>query len=144
MPSIQTSSVPENRLVVGLGASAGGLEVLQRFLRLMPSDTGFSFLVIQHLAPAMPSLLSEILGRGTSMKVVDAQHGVALEANTVYVLPPNRDLCIEGNTLVLQAARTSGGLHLPIDICFASMASQLGANAVGIVLSGTGHDGTRG
>lgn len=144
MPSIQTSTVPENRLVVGLGASAGGLEVLQRFLRLMPADTGFSFLVIQHLAPAMPSLLSEILGRGTSMKVVDAQHGVALEANTVYVLPPNRDLCIEGNTLVLQAARTSGGLHLPIDICFASMASQLGANAVGIVLSGTGHDGTRG
>ncbi|WP_342655350.1 chemotaxis protein CheB [Pseudomonas sp. F3-2] len=144
MPSIQTSTVPENRLVVGLGASAGGLEVLQRFLRLMPADTGFSFLVIQHLAPAMPSLLSEILGRGTSMKVVDAQHGVALEANTVYVLPPNRDLCIEGNTLVLQAARTSGGLHLPIDICFASMASQLGANAVGIVLSGTGNDGTRG
>ncbi|WP_285424728.1 chemotaxis protein CheB [Pseudomonas sp. efr-133-TYG-103a] len=144
MPSIQTSTVPENRLVVGLGASAGGLEVLQRFLRLMPADTGFSFLVIQHLAPAMPSLLSEILGRGTSMKVVDAQHGAALEANTVYVLPPNRDLCIEGNTLVLQAARTSGGLHLPIDICFASMASQLGANAVGIVLSGTGHDGTRG
>jgi two-component system CheB/CheR fusion protein len=136
--------VPENRLVVGLGASAGGLEVLQRFLTLMPVDTGFSFLVIQHLAPGTPSLLSEILGRATTMRVADAEHGVSMEANTVYVLPPNRDLTLEGNTLVMQAPRTSGGLHLPIDTCFTSMASQLGANAVGIVLSGTGHDGTQG
>jgi two-component system CheB/CheR fusion protein len=131
-------------LVIGLGASAGGLEVLQRFLRLMPVDTGFSFLVIQHLAPAMPSLLSEILGRATTMRVTDAEHGVSIEANTVYVLPPNRDLSMEGGTLVVDGPRTSGGLHLPIDICFTSMASQLGAGAVGIVLSGTGHDGTQG
>lgn len=144
MPSIQTSTVPENRLVVGLGASAGGLEVLQRFLTLMPVDTGFSFLVIQHLAPAMPSLLSEILGRATTMRVTDAEHGVSIEANTVYVLPPNRDLSMEGDTVILEAPRTSGGLHLPIDTCFTSMASQFGAGAVGIVLSGTGHDGTQG
>lgn len=144
MPSIQSSTAPENRLVVALGASAGGLEVLQRFLKLMPVDTGFSFLVIQHLAPAMPSLLSEILGRATTMRVVDAEHGAAIEANTVYVLPPNHDLGIEGETLALGVPRMSGGLHLPIDTCFTSMASQLGVNAVGIVLSGTGHDGTQG
>ena len=144
MPSIQSSTVPENRLIIGLGASAGGLEVLQRFLRLMPVDTGFSFLVIQHLAPAMPSLLSEILGRATTMRVADAEHGASIEANTVYVLPPNRDLRIEGQTLALDDPRLSGGLHLPFDTCFTSMASQLGVNAVGIVLSGTGHDGTQG
>ncbi|WP_460043019.1 CheR family methyltransferase [Pseudomonas sp. S2_H01] len=118
--------------------------MLQRFLTLMPVDTGFSFLVIQHLAPAMPSLLSEILGRATTMRVADAEHGVSMDANTVYVLPPNRDLTLEGNTLVVQAPMSSGGLHLPIDTCFTSMASELGANAVGIVLSGTGHDGTQG
>lgn len=144
MPSIQISNAPENRLVVGLGASAGGLEVLQRFLTLMPVDTGFSFLVIQHLAPTTPSLLSEILDRSTTMSVVDAEHGVSIEADTVYVLPPNCDLTLEGNTLVVDARRMSGGLHLPIDTCFSSMASQLGANATGIVLSGTGHDGTLG
>jgi two-component system CheB/CheR fusion protein len=110
----------------------------------MPVDTGFSFLVIQHLAPAMPSLLSEILGRSTTMRVADAEHGVSIEANTVYVLPPNRDLSLQGDTLVLDAPRTSGGLHLPIDTCFTSMASQFGPSAVGIVLSGTGHDGTQG
>lgn len=144
MASIPKKTAPETRIVVGLGASAGGLEVLERFLKLMPVDTGFSFLVIQHLAPAMPSLLSEILGRATTMRVADAEHGVSIEANTVYVLPPNRDLSLEGDTLIVEAPRTTGGLHLPIDTCFTSMASQLGAGAVGIVLSGTGHDGTQG
>lgn len=144
MRSKPNSLVCAQRIVVGLGASAGGLEVLQRFLQLMPVDTGFSFLVVQHLAPGATSLLSEILGRATTMTVVDAEHGASIEANTVYVLPPNRDLSLVGDTLALEAPSLSGALHLPIDTCFTSMASELGPRAVGILLSGTGHDGTQG
>lgn len=148
MPSIPTPSAAEpgheGQLIVGLGASAGGLEVLQRFLRLMPSQSGCSFLVVQHLSPTTPSLLGEILARGTTMAVVEATDGVSIQPDTVYVIPPNHDLGVVGNALVLTMYSPSSGQHLPIDNCFSSMAEQLGPRAVGILLSGTGKDGTAG
>ncbi len=144
MPLSALHTLPEDRLLVGLGASAGGLEVLQRFLRLMPADSGMTFLVIQHLAPAPPSLLTEILARSTSMQVVEASHGAALEANTVYVIPPQYALSVTRDTLVLTRFEGERSHHLPIDTCFTSMAECHGAKAVGVILSGTGADGMLG
>ncbi|PHX39494.1 hypothetical protein AO263_34260, partial [Pseudomonas sp. NZIPFR-PS5] len=122
MSDIAQHPRPQGRLLVGLGASAGGLEVLQRFLSLMPSDSGMSFLVIQHLAPTTPSLLTEILARSTGMRVVEASHGAPL----------------------LTRYEGERGHSLPIDACFASMAEHHGTRAVGVILSGTGADGTAG
>ncbi|MGC1330010.1 chemotaxis protein CheB [Pseudomonas sp.] len=142
MPS--TPPPPGAALIVGLGASAGGLEPLERFLRSMPADSGASFVVVQHLDPAHPSLLSEILGRATSMPVIEASNGARMAADRVYVIPPNHDLRLSGHTLVLSPRQHSASQHLPIDACFISLAEQHGRYAVGIVLSGTGSDGTRG
>lgn len=130
--------------IIALGASAGGLEPLQQFLQVMPADSGARFVVIQHLDPDHPSLLAEILGRATTMKVVEARDGVRLEADTVYVLPSNHDLHFNGETLVLTPRQQTAGQHLPIDTCFLSLAQQHGARAVAIVLSGTGSDGCLG
>ncbi|WP_455922298.1 CheR family methyltransferase [Pseudomonas putida] len=142
MSSINT--LPDAAPIVALGASAGGLEALERFLQLMPADTGARFLVIQHLDPDHPSLLAEILGRATSMAVLEACDGACLAANTVQVIPPNQDLRLAGDTLVLSPRQHTAGLNLPIDACFISLAEQHGVRAVGIVLSGTGSDGTLG
>lgn len=131
-------------LIVALGASAGGLGPLEGFLRLMPADSGACFLVIQHLDPDHPSLLAEILGRATTLAVLEATDGARLLANTVYVIPPNHDLRLAGKRLVLGPRQQPAGQHRPIDTCFTSLAEQHGARAVGIVLSGTGSDGTRG
>lgn len=144
MPDTALHNRPQGRLLVGLGASAGGLEVLQRFLRLMPSDSGMSFLVIQHLAPTTPSLLTEILARSTRMTVVEATHGATLDPDTLYVIPPQYALSVTADALVLTRYEGVRGHHLPIDACFASMAEHHGARAVGVILSGTGSDGTAG
>lgn len=130
--------------VVGLGASAGGLEALERFLQMMPPDSGMSFVVIQHLDPTHPSLLAEILGRATTMTVLEATEGTVVQANTVYVIPPNHDLTLASYTWALHPRPQSRRQHLPIDVCFISLGEQLGPQAVGIVLSGTGADGTLG
>ncbi len=139
-----TPSPPYATPIVALGASAGGLEPLERFLRAMPANSGMRFVVIQHLDPDHPSLLSEILGRATTMAVVEASDGAVMDANTVYVIPPNHDLRVSANTLVLSPRRSSAGQHLPINTCFTSLAEQQGARAVGIILSGSGNDGTLG
>ncbi len=139
-----TNTQPADAPIVALGASAGGLEALERFLQLTPVDTGASFIVVQHLDPDHPSLLAEILDRATAMAVVEASDGAHLAANTVYVIPPNHDLRLSGDALALSPRQHSAGLNLPIDACFTSLAEQHGARAVGIVLSGTGSDGTLG
>jgi two-component system CheB/CheR fusion protein len=129
--------------VVGIGASAGGLEAFTALVSALTDDAGMAFVAVPHLDPAHPSALSEILARATSMPVIEIVDGQVTAPNTVYVLPPGRDMTIEGARLVLQP-RAVGVLHRPIDLFFRSLAEARRHLAVGVVLSGTATDGTLG
>lgn len=129
--------------VVGIGASAGGLEAIGELMRYVPTD-GVAYIVVQHLAPDHESLLTQLLARTSPMQVVTATDGVTLESNHVYVIPPNADIAVmQGSVRVMTPA---GGQrpHLPVDYLFRSLAEDRGHSAIGVVLSGTGTDGTLG
>jgi len=130
-------------LVVGLGASAGGLEPLQQFFAQLPANTGLVFVVVQHLEPHHPSLLADLLARGASVPVAEAADGVQPEADHAYVVAPGTLLVLEAGVFrVTQVAEpTKQG---PIDLFFRSLAAEKGERAVGIIFSGAGHDGTAG
>ena len=130
--------------VVALGASAGGLEAFEQFLRAMPVDSGMGFVLVQHLDPTHPSILTDILRRSTGMAVVEATDGMVVEANRVHVIPPNRDMVITRGVLGLSLPSEPRGRHLPIDSFFRALAADKAEAAVGIILSGTGTDGTLG
>ena len=131
-------------LIAALGASAGGLEALEKFFKHTPADSGIAFAVVQHLAPDHSSALSELLGRRTPMTVEDARDGAAIVANCVYVIPPNATLTIKDRTLRVTKPAQPRGHRTPIDSLFSSLAEDCGENAVCIMLSGTGTDGTLG
>jgi two-component system CheB/CheR fusion protein len=131
--------------IVGIGASAGGLAAFESFFSGMPADdTNMAFIIIQHLAPDHKSILTEIIQRYTRMKVFEAQDGMQVQANCTYVIPPNYDMAILNNTLMLLKPTQPHGQRLPIDFFFRSLAQDQHQNAIGIILSGTGHDGTNG
>ncbi len=130
--------------VVGLGASAGGLEPLQQFLAGLPADSGLAYVVVQHLDPTHKTLLAELLRRATSMPVLEAAHAHRIEPNTVYVIPANAELTVKAGALQLAKPSEPRGQRLPIDVLFSSMARELGERAIGVVLSGMGSDGTVG
>jgi two-component system CheB/CheR fusion protein len=130
--------------VVGLGASAGGLEAFSELLRNLPIETGMAFILIQHLDPNHPSQLVQILARETSLTVKEATDGEILRPDQIYIIPPNREMTMQEGTLRLWARSEARGRHMPIDRFFSSMADELGSEAIGIVLSGTASDGTRG
>ena len=130
--------------VVGVGASAGGLEAFAQLLRNLPSDSGMAFVLVQHLAPKHESILASILARETPMSVREATDGVPLEPNHVYVIPPNQDMILSDGHLVLQPRSAIGGRHLPVDLFLRTLAAVQGSQAVAVVLSGTGNDGTLG
>jgi two-component system, chemotaxis family, CheB/CheR fusion protein len=139
------SRLPRSRFpIVGIGASAGGLAAFNELLSAIPADSGMAFVIIQHLDPTHTSMLAEALARATSMKVVTAASGTKVEPNHVYVIPPNADLALEGNTLQLVPREQSRRPHLAIDFFFRSLASHREAQAIGVVLSGSGSDGTEG
>ncbi|MEZ4386966.1 MAG: chemotaxis protein CheB [Candidatus Krumholzibacteriia bacterium] len=130
---------------VGLGASAGGLEALDAFFDAMPSDSGMAFVVIQHLSPDYKSLMAELLAKHTDMAVKRAEEGMVVEPDTVYIIPPRKNLrMFHGKLLLSDQERNERGINLPIDVFFSSLAEDQGERAVGIVLSGTGSDGARG
>jgi two-component system CheB/CheR fusion protein len=131
--------------VVGIGASAGGLEALNYFFNNLSDSTGMTFVVIQHLAPDHDSHMVDLLAKHTTMDVCQAEDGMEVEQDSIYLIPPNHNLTIFKNQLYL-APRTSNkyNLNLPIDIFFESLAEDKRDQAIGIVLSGTGSDGTRG
>lgn len=139
-PGSQAGSFP----IVGIGASAGGLEALTDFLEAMPAESGVAFVLVVHLDPTHVSILPELLQKHTEMDVRLIRDGMKVRPNTVYVIPPNHDISIIDKTLCLLDFDRSRGVHLPIDIFFRSLALDQGGNAVGIVLSGTGSDGTLG
>ncbi|HEY6193961.1 MAG TPA: chemotaxis protein CheB [Candidatus Eisenbacteria bacterium] len=131
-------------LVVGLGASAGGLEAFEQFFRSVPSDCGMAFVLVQHLDPAHASILTEILQRSTVMRVVEAQDQMVVAPNSVYVIPPNRDMAIFHGALQLSVPEQPRGHRMPIDSFLRSLAEDQGERAMGVILSGTGTDGTLG
>jgi two-component system CheB/CheR fusion protein len=130
--------------VVGIGASAGGLEALEQFFRHAPTQSGMAFVLVQHLDPSHASLLTEILQRTTTMPVVEAVDQALVEPNRVYVIPPNRDMAIFHGKLQLSVPNEPRGQRMPIDAFLRSLAEDQQENAVGIILSGTGTDGTLG
>lgn len=129
--------------VVGIGASAGGLEALEQFFKHCPPDSGAVFVVIQHLSPDHKSMMSGLLGRHTRMPVVVVENDMAVTRDHVYLIPPGVEMRIASGHLYLKP-KSPYGLTLPIDIFFTSLAEAFGNRAVGVVLSGTGSDGTRG
>lgn len=129
--------------VVGIGASAGGLEALQQFLTFLSAGTGMAFVIIQHLSPEHKSMLSEILSKYTSMHVAEAEDGMEVMRNHVYLIPPKYNLEIVANTLYLRQYDHTKINH-PIDIFFRSLAKSYENRAVAVILSGTGSDGTNG
>jgi two-component system, chemotaxis family, CheB/CheR fusion protein len=132
-----------NLPIVGIGASAGGVEALGAFFRAMPLGNGMAFVVVTHLAPDRESILAEILGRATQMPVVDARDGEEIEAQHVYVLPAGAVLTIRRGQLRLRRSSVARE-RTPIDVFFTSLAEDQAEHAIGIVLSGAGSDGTLG
>ena len=131
-------------LVVGIGASAGGLEAFRAFFSHMDEDSGMAFVLISHLAPDHDSLLSELIGKETQMSVVQLQNDTRLEPSNVYVIPPNATLKVEDGVLKLSSPTQARGHRAPIDTFFRSLAEDQKENAVCVVLSGSGSDGTLG
>ena len=130
--------------IVGLGASAGGLEAFEQFFRSVPSDPGAAFVLVSHLDPSHESILTEILQRITALPVVEAQDQLVVKADHIYVIPPNRDMTIFHGALQLSVPEAPRGQRMPIDAFFRSLAEDQGERAMGVVLSGTGSDGTLG
>ena len=130
--------------IVGIGASAGGLEALERFFKAMPVDAGIGFVVVLHLDPTHISVLPELLQKRTKMPVCHIVDGMRVERDHVYVIPPNMDLTMMNGTLQLTEQTLPRGANLPIDTFLRSLALDQRSAAVCIILSGTGTDGTLG
>ena len=132
--------------IVGIGASAGGLAAFEAFFSGMPADadTGMAFVLVQHLAPDHKSILSDLIRRRTRMQVFEVEDGMVVQANCIYIIPPNRDMAFLNGTLQLLEPGAPRGQRLPIDFFFRSLALDQGQRAIGVVLSGTGSDGTQG
>jgi two-component system CheB/CheR fusion protein len=130
--------------IVGVGASAGGLEAFTQMLGALPVDTGMAFVLVQHLAPKHASLLAEILARTTAMPVTEVQNEPRVKPNRVYVIPPDRNMVISRGVLNLLPREEARGRYRPIDFFFRSLAEEQGQRAIGVILSGTATDGTLG
>jgi len=146
MKQERSENTPQNipDYIVGIGASAGGLETITTFFSHMPSDTNMAFIVIQHLSPDHKSLMDTLLARHTDMKISQITDGMTIESNTIYLIPPKHFLTFFKNKLLLKQFDKERGVHLTIDVFFMSLAEDLGSQAIGIILSGTGSDGTVG
>ena len=137
-----TSNQPT--LVVGIGASAGGLKAIEEFFDHAPPDSGMAFVVVQHLSPDFKSLMNELLSSHTKMAIHRVTDGITIEPNSIYLIPPGKNMEVSNGTLLLSDKLKNGDLNLPIDIFFRSLAREVSEKAVAIVLSGTGSDGSKG
>ena len=138
------SDLQSPRLVVGIGASAGGLAAFKAFLANTPADIGMAFVLVQHLAPDHKSLLVELLAAKSPLSVVTATDGLAVKDNCVFVIPPDATLTIKDGVLHLDTPAPLRAHRRPIDTFLTSLAEDYGECAVGIVLTGVGSDGTIG
>jgi len=130
--------------IIGIGASAGGLEAFELFFKTMPVDSGMAFVLIPHLDPGHASMLSDILQRTTTIPVHEAKDQELIQVNHVYIIPPNRDMTLFHGALHLSVPEKARGLRLPIDSFFRSLAEDQGERAICVILSGSGSDGTLG
>jgi chemotaxis methyl-accepting protein methylase len=137
---IKASTCP----IVGIGASAGGLEALVQFLEHVPKNSGLAYVIVQHLDPTQKGMMPELLQRATKLKVMQVKDRTKVEPNCVYVIPPNSDMSVLHGVLHLMAPAEMRGLRLPIDFFFRSLAEDQREHSVGIILSGMGSDGTLG
>lgn len=140
LPEEQSEHFP----IVGIGASAGGLDAFTKLLHALPVDTGMAFVLVQHLDPAHASMLAEILSQATRMPTMEAKQGTRVEPNHVYVIPPGRNMVIAGGVLQLSLRERTRGLFRPIDLFLRSLADDQKHLAIGVVLSGGATDGTLG
>lgn len=140
-PAQQSSR--EAQLIIGIGASAGGLEALQQFFSCLPNNSGLCFVVVQHLSPDYKSLMADILSKHTEMMVLQAAHEMPVEKDTVYLIPPKKFMTIKDGLLML-SDYAPGALNHPIDVFFTSLAEEKKEQAIVAVFSGTGSDGTNG
>lgn len=130
--------------IVGIGASAGGLEAIEQFLKHVPKDSGMAFVIVQHLDPTHKGIMVEIIQRVTGMKVMEVKDRQKVQPDCVYVIPPNKDMSILHDVLHLLAPTAPRGLRLPIDFFFRSLAEDRKQLSIGVILSGLGSDGTMG
>lgn len=130
--------------IVGVGASAGGLEALREFVSALSDTTDYAFVVAQHLAPQHESLMSQLLERHAKIPVQEAENGERLRPNTIYITPPNKDVQIAKGRINLTPPRLQLGPKPSVDLFFESIAEECGEDCVGVILSGTGSDGARG
>jgi chemotaxis methyl-accepting protein methylase len=130
--------------IIGIGASAGGLEALEQFLGHVPAGCGMAFVIVQHLDPTRKGIMSQLLQRATNMRVTQVKDGTQVQPDCVYVIPPNKDLSILHGVLHLLAPSAPRGLRLPIDFFFRSLAQDQQERSIGVILSGMGSDGTLG
>ncbi len=144
----QSPNLDRDLFVVGIGASAGGLSALEELFSNLSTASGAAFVVIQHLSPDFKSLMKELLERRTTMSVYRVTDGMELEPNSVYLIPPGQNLALEENILRLEDRKKNKNhkheLNFPIDLFFCSLAENYGEQSIGVILSGTGSDGTRG
>jgi two-component system, chemotaxis family, CheB/CheR fusion protein len=138
------SSSPGLFPIVGIGASAGGLEAFSELLRYLPEKTGMAFVLVQHLDPKHGSALQEILARTTKIPVTEVTQGTVVLPDHAYVIPANANLTIRNGTLHLGSRVLTRGQHMPIDNFFRSLAESVAQQAIGVILSGTASDGTEG
>ena len=144
---LKTSAAPSSNnsfYVVGIGASAGGLEALERFFENMPENSGMAFIVVSHLDPNHISIMPELIQKTTKMKLFQAEDGMVVTPNHIYVAPANSDIAILHGTIQLIEPLEAHGFRLPIDFFFKSLSSDLGEQAICIILSGMASDGTAG
>ncbi len=137
-------SVKDKFPIVGIGASAGGLEAYQELLKKLSAKPGMAFVFIMHLAPGHKSMLTELLAKSTKMPVREIKNGMPIEVNHVYVIPPGTNVSIAGGKLKLNKMKDAGLRRMPIDWFFRSLAEEQGNRAIGVILSGTATDGTLG
>lgn len=133
-----------NFYVAGIGASAGGLEALQEFFKSVSLQSGVAYVVVQHLSPDYKSLMDELLARHTKLPIKKIESGMEIQPNTIYLIPPKNNLTVFHGKLLLEENHINRSVNLPIDVFFRSLATDLGSRAVGVILSGTGSDGTLG
>ncbi|MCD6010219.1 MAG: chemotaxis protein [Flavipsychrobacter sp.] len=139
-----TITTEESFYIVAIGASAGGLDAIQELFNNMPGNTGFGFVLIQHLSPDHKSLLREILAKHTSMQLFEAEDGMKVNPNCIYIIPSKKTMTIKDCMLVLKDKDVNRLPNNAIDVFFESLAADYGGKAAGIILSGTGTDGSRG
>jgi two-component system CheB/CheR fusion protein len=140
-----TAHSPQSEyFIVGVGASAGGLEAIEIFFDNLPDDTGAAYVIVQHLSPDFKSLMDQLLARHTKMQIHRAEEGMSVEPNNIYLIPPRKNMRVEGRALRLSEQSKDRTPPLPIDIFLTSLAEDVAERAIGVILSGTGSDGSSG